>query len=175
MINSIVSSRYGSRYGVVTSVGKCGHRTLVTVHIIDPKTGEKMACPDDRCKGESKGCPIHQFSTDAHELTEWTERDIRFYVGEGLISQAIADAALVPMIKVERNYASYPFKVTMITKKGHGEEVRVERITGESPLVVVARKLLAFGQDDSLGVCTACTMRNPADPDYQAFAALFAD
>lgn len=91
---AIVSLPVSSRFGVVTKLETVGQRHLATVAYIDPATGNVMECPDDRCKGKSESCPIHQSTTDVHRLVAWDKKSIQFYEVEGMLSKTLADAAL---------------------------------------------------------------------------------
>lgn len=87
-INDIVS--YNCQYGVVVATCTISDRKMVTVHHIDPNTGEKMVCPDDRCKGRM-GCPIHLRGYAEWEVEIFTTRDLDHYVAEGMVSSALVD------------------------------------------------------------------------------------
>lgn len=58
------------------------------VHYIDTKTGKLYVCPDSRCKGEHT-CPIHGANCWAEQLTVLPQKDLDFYVKEGMIAKEI--------------------------------------------------------------------------------------
>ena len=89
----IVAPRASGRYAVVIHEPyPHGSRLLAPLHWIDPETGDKMQCPDERCQGESKTCPIHGRNVDAHTLAVFTAHDVNYYVKEGMVSEELAKA-----------------------------------------------------------------------------------
>lgn len=64
---------------------------LYHVHYIDSHTGKLMECPDSRCKGEHT-CPIHGQNCWIEQIEELPERDLKFFIEEGLIAQELVPA-----------------------------------------------------------------------------------
>jgi len=92
-LDMIVSLHLGQRYGVVRETFELGRRLLFHVHYIDSQTGKLMVCPDSRCNSNNHTCPIHGSNETEDRLTKFTDRDIQFYVNEGMIDPELAEAA----------------------------------------------------------------------------------
>ena len=171
-LNAIVSRPNGSSYGVVTKLH--GHYThaddvkaLVTVHHINPTTGEKMACPDARCNGKKDACPIHQYTTEAHRLTPWPRKDIAFYMGEGMLSPTLAHEALKTTYSIARLTAN-KFRVY---KNVEGMTVDKATVTNEDADDLWQTAIALTSVTDPFG----SVVINPGHKDYDAFAARFND
>lgn len=86
------------RYGQVREIfdywrpKEQGEQKLYHVHYIDSKTGKLMVCPDEaRCKNEHT-CPIHGQNCWKEQIEELPERDLKFFIAEGLIAQELVPA-----------------------------------------------------------------------------------
>jgi hypothetical protein len=62
---------------------------LYRVRYINSETGKLLVCPDRRCRGENVACPICSRHAWHEQLTPLSERDMAFYVAEGLIDQSL--------------------------------------------------------------------------------------
>ena len=87
------------RYGQVKEIfdhwrpKEQGEPRLYHVHYIDSQTGRLMVCPDEaRCKNEHT-CPIHGSNCWAEQIEQLPERDIKFFVEEGLLAKELVGTA----------------------------------------------------------------------------------
>lgn len=168
-INAIVSLECS--YGVVVEIFTHGSRTLAQVHKIDPKTGDLMVCPDERCGGKSRTCPIHSVNVDAHTLWAWLAGDINYYVAEGLVSPELARKALAPVLRVERRFGSNKFTVEA-TALGVCNAVLISA-NSHPEIHARAAQCFARSEDNAPGVCIGFTVPDCDSDDYKAFAGVF--
>ena len=100
-IDAVVSFDISTRSGVVTKIENVGYHQMVTVHLIDHKTGSVLQCPDERCRN-SPGCPIHQMTIDSSHLMVWNKKDILYYASVGMLTDEIARKAINLRIELHR-------------------------------------------------------------------------
>lgn len=95
-VGDVVTIAASCRYGVVNDVlPRHNQSSGVSIHKIDPDTGRLMACPDDRCRGHDRHCPIHQSWFYTHEdYCVFSEADLRFYNEEGMLADDLLETAL---------------------------------------------------------------------------------
>jgi hypothetical protein len=160
--NAIVSIGSTSRYGVVTEVLHHVHESIARVHYIDPDTGDKMKCPDQRCNGLSLSCPIHERTARAADLSIWPSKDIAFYREDGMLSAQLADAAEAKTYTLRVHLWSY--KVSCYVG---GEEVSSRIIKQSDPLFPTAREQYTSPSSYPVDL-------DPADPQHKPLIELLA-
>lgn len=168
-VNAIVSLMCG--YGVVVEIFTHGRRTLAQVHKIDSTTGNLMTCPDERCGGKDRTCPIHSVNVDTHTLTPYPAFDINYYVAEGLLSPELARKALAPVLRVTRRFGSNKFTVTA-TAFGVSNAVLITEAT-HPEIHALAVRCFDRNPDAAPGVCIGFTVNDCDSDDYKAFATVF--
>jgi len=167
-IGSIVrrAESESSRFGVITEFFDHGRRKLASVHYIDPNTGKLLQCPDKaRCGNTGHTCPIHGFNTDKHALEAFSNRDVAFYVDEGLICARLARKHAAPVIRISR-------------KKGHAFYIETLE-EGFSTRKVITDPTQGEEWQTALALCnplpygTSALLTDPDNKDYKTFARLF--
>ena len=165
-INDIVSVPTTTRYAVVVGFIEHGRRNLAVLHYICATTGEKMECPDrERCN-HANTCPIHGLNVDANSLEAWNERDVTFYVSEGMLSPELARKALAPTIEIAR-LTSHKYRVRMAK---NGQNIRMLCVTGDNNNDRWQDAIALTNNTEPFGFIK---LTNPDTDDYKNFAALF--
>jgi hypothetical protein len=164
-LNDIVSIPASSRYAVVIGFIEHGRRKLAKLHYIDPKTGDKMECPDHRCNGQNDACPIHGRNVDTCELEPWRETDINYYAATGMLTAELARKALAPEIEISR-VNTYKYRVRLAK---HGENIRIATVTSENNNDLWQDAIALTNDTDRM----TTKLTDPDNGDYQNFLALF--
>ena len=95
-VGTIVSMGASGQYGQVVAVldhwRHQGERKLHHVRYVDRASGQLMICPDvARCRHHHT-CPIHGANRWAEELAPFPDRDLDWFVAEGMLAPELAAA-----------------------------------------------------------------------------------